>query len=105
MFVLLNRCDFKWCQTGKYTGMILINLQKVFDTLDHKILLEKMKCTAFADKTITCLHSYLISKASLISLDNVFSEAGTINCGVSHGPKKAPLLFLLYIHDIQQTIK
>ena len=39
-------------ENGKHTGTILIDLQKVFDALDHKILLYKMKCTCFCDKTI-----------------------------------------------------
>ena len=30
-------------ENGKYTAMILIHLQKVFDTLDRKILLHKIK--------------------------------------------------------------
>ena len=36
----------------KHLAMILIDLQKAFDTLNHKILLEKMKCIGFSDKTI-----------------------------------------------------
>ena len=38
-------------ENGKHTNMILINLQKALNTLDHKILLAKMKCTGFSDKT------------------------------------------------------
>ena len=34
----------------KHTGMILIDLQKAFDTLDHKIFLDKMKYIGFSDK-------------------------------------------------------
>lgn len=39
--------------------MILVNLQNAFGTLDHKILLGRMKCTGFSDKTITWFHSHL----------------------------------------------
>ena len=39
-------------ENGKNTGMILINFRKAFNTLDHKILLDKMKCIGFPDKTI-----------------------------------------------------
>ena len=42
---------------GKHTGMNLIDLQKAFDTLDHTILLEKMKCIGFSNKTIRWFHS------------------------------------------------
>ena len=39
-------------ENGKHAGMILIDLQKAFDTLDLKILLEKRKCISFSDKAI-----------------------------------------------------
>ena len=34
-------------ENGKHAGVILIDLQKAVDTLDHKILLDKMKCIGF----------------------------------------------------------
>ena len=33
-----------------HTGMILVDFQKAFDTLHHKILLHYMKCLYFSDK-------------------------------------------------------
>ena len=45
-------------ENGKHTGMILIDLQKAFDTSDHKILLDKMKCIGFSDKTMVSLSSH-----------------------------------------------
>ena len=66
----------------KQTGIILIDLQKVFDTLYHKMLWDKMKCIGFSDKTIKWFHSYHTNRACFVSLGTVFSEAETINCGV-----------------------
>ena len=80
--------------------MILIDLQKAFETLDHKILLAKMKCIGFSDKTIKWFHSYVTNRAIFVSLGTVFSEAGTINCGIPQGSILGPLLLLLYINDI-----
>ena len=37
-------------ESGKYTGLILIDLQKAFDTKDHEILLKKMGCIGFSEK-------------------------------------------------------
>ena len=91
-------------ENGKHTGMILIDLQKAFDTLDHKILLDKMKCIGFSDKTIKWFHSFLTNRAIFVSLDTVFSKAGTINCRVPQGSILGPLLFLLYINDILQAL-
>ena len=39
-------------ENGKHTGMILINLQKVFGALYHEIFLGKIKCIGFTEKII-----------------------------------------------------
>ena len=44
-------------ESGKHIGMILIDLHKNFDTLDHTVLLDKMKCTGFSDKAIKSFYS------------------------------------------------
>ena len=79
-------------ENGKHAGMIFIDLQKAFDTLDHTIFLGKMKCIGFSDKTIKWFYSYLTNRASFVSLDNEFLGAGTINCGV---PQRS-ILFAIY---------
>ena len=42
----------KGFDSGLYTGMILIDLQKAFDTIDHKLLLEKMSFLGFSEEVI-----------------------------------------------------
>ena len=44
---------------GMHTGMISIDLQKAFDTLDHKIVLEKMTCLDLKTPVINWFESYL----------------------------------------------
>ena len=50
-------------ENGKHTGMILIDLQKAFETLEHTSLLDKMKCIGFSDKTIKWFHSHFTHRA------------------------------------------
>ena len=46
-------------ETGIFTGMILIDLQKAFDTIDHKIFLDKMAYIGFSKSAILWFKSYL----------------------------------------------
>ena len=87
-----------------HTGMILVDLQKAFDTLDYGVLLEKMKYFGFRASVIKWFESYLSNRKFLICIDNVFSEAGTLKYGVPQGSFLRPLLFLLYVNDISQLL-
>ena len=54
------------------TGMILVDLQKAFDTLDHGVLLEKMKYFGFRAPVIKWFESYLSNRTFLVCIDNIF---------------------------------
>ena len=84
--------------------MILIDLEKALNTLNHKILLDEMNSIGFSSKTIKWFHSFLTNGAFFVSLDTVIWETGTINCRVPQGSILRPLLFLLYINDIPQAL-
>ena len=75
-----------------YTGMILIDLQKAFDTIDHKILLDKMFFVGFSEQTIKWFNSYLSERQFKVNLNGTFSEPGIVSCGVPQGSILGPLL-------------
>ena len=88
---------------GLLTGMILIDLQKAFDTINHKVLLQNLKAIRFSEQSIQWFRSYLCEQIFLVETENKLSDFGKISCGVPQGSILGPLLFLIY--DMPEAIK
>ena len=100
--VHINDYTIKNMYKRQHTGMILIDLQKAFGTLDHDVLLKKMECVGFKKPVIKWFKSYLSNRNFFVSIEGVFSEEGLLTCGVPQGSILRPLLFLIYINDLPQ---
>ena len=85
--------------------MILTDLQKAFDTLDHNILLNKIKYLGFTSKVIDWFGSCLKIRSIVVSLEKTLSDTGILNCGVSQGSILRPILLLLYVNDMKTALK
>ena len=59
---------------GMMTDMILVDLQKVFDTINHDVLLQKLHAISFLRHTINWFKSYLSTRSFLVKLENHFSQ-------------------------------
>ena len=101
----LNDKILKGFDQGLITGMILIDLQKAFDTVDHDILLQKLYAIGFSKHSVNWFRSYLINRTFLVNLGNAFSQPACVSSGVPQGSILGPLLFLIYINDMSQAVK
>ena len=82
----------------KYTGLIFIDLKKAFDTVDHEILLTKLKLYEVTGLEHDWFTSYLDNSKQFCRVDGTASDVKKINCGVPQGSCLGPLLFLIYIN-------
>ena len=75
------------------TGMILIDLQKAFDTINHAILLKKLEAISFSDKYIRWFRSYLCERIFFVEIENHLSDYGKVSCGVPQGSILGPRFY------------
>ena len=85
--------------------MVLIDLQKAFDTVDHAIILKKRSGVGVDQLSICWFRLYLTGKVQVTDVDGTMSVAKGITCGMPQGSILGALLFILYLNDMSAAVK
>ena len=85
---------------GSKVGVIIMDLSKAFDSLNHKLLLTKLKAYGLDSNSVTFMKNYLTNRLQRCKINNSFSEWGKVLNSVPQGYILGPLLFNIFLNDI-----
>lgn len=90
---------------NKVTVMCLLDIEKAFDKVWTDGLLYKLIQLNYPVDLIILLNSYLKNRKFQVKINNTFSTLKNIKAGVPQGSILAPLLFIIYLHDLPTFAK
>ena len=79
-----------------------IDLSKAFDCLQYDKLFNKLHHIGFTESTLNWIKDYLTGRKQCVDLDGEVSPWLDVKLGVPQGSILGPILFLLYVNDINK---
>lgn len=83
---------------------VLLDLKKAFDTVNFEVLFKKLNHIGIRGNALKLLKSYLTNRQQSVGIEDIKSSFKQIKCGVPQGSNLGPLLFLIYINDLPNTL-
>ena len=103
LLTFLDRC-VDAISRGNVTDVVYLDFQKAFDTVPHKRLMVKLQEYGISGVILNWINVFLNGRTQTVILNGIAARKEVVISGVPQGSVLGPLLFVLYMNDLPDTL-